>query len=169
MKNNLSIALIATALLLPAVACAADEVAAPTEAKAQLAIIVSESVGFRSRPIDDYIRLDIAFTKTAKERKWPVEIVMERFAAGLPDYDREVTIFTQPIRQEIPGEFTMRGWVTLKTNGKKHDFGIVKVDFRPRLGEQMDDALQKLADRYAGAVGDKIEPILFPKEEPAKP
>ena len=168
MKTRLIFTLIAASLLAPVAVRAADEAKPAKEEKPKLAFIIAESLGFRTAPIDDFIRLDVAFNKVAEQRKWPVKVVMERFAANMPDYENAVTIFTQPIRQELPGEFTLRAWATLVVKGKKHDFGIVKADYRPYPGEWMDDALQKLNDKYANAVADKIDPILFPKED-AKP
>lgn len=167
MKTPLIFALVATALLLPATTQAAKGKDKVPDDRPKLGIIISESVGFRTPSIDDFIRLDIAFSRVAKERKWPVQIAMERFAANVPEYENEVTIFTQPIRQELPGEYTLRGWTTLTIAGKKHDFGIVKFDYRPRLGEWTDSWLEKFFLGFANAVADKIEPVLFPKDETA--
>jgi hypothetical protein len=167
MKTRFAFALAAASLLLPAVARAADEPADTSEPKPTLAIVISENLGRRATPTDDFYRLDMAFNRIAKDRKWPVTIVVERFAANVPEYDTELSIFLQPVRQEMPGEFTLRAWTTLKVNGKKHDLGIVKYGEFRRLGDRMDDAIEKIFLGYAKVVADKIEPLLFPKEEPS--
>jgi hypothetical protein len=154
----------ALALALPAVR-AADEPAARSGPLPTLAIVISENLGRRATYNDDFHRLDMAFKRVAKERKWPVTIVVERFAANVPEYDTELSIFLQPLRQEMPGEFTLRAWTTLKVDGKKHDFGIVKYGEFRRLGERMDESIEKIFIGYANAAADKIEPVLFPKKE----
>lgn len=154
----------AIALVLPVVK-AADEPAAASGTLPTLAIVIAENLGRRAIYNDDFHRLDMAFNRVAKERKWPVTIVVERFAANVPDYDNELSIFLQPVRQEMPGEFTLRAWTTLKVNGKKHDFGIVKYGEFRRPGEQMYDTMDKIFIGYANAAADKIEPVLFPKKK----
>lgn len=163
MKTRLIFAILAATLVLPVAATAARK--KESDDRPKLAIVVSESLGSFNNSFDDFIRFDIAFTKVAEERKWPVQIVAERFAANLPDYENEVEIFTQPLRQWLPGEYTLRGWLTLTAGGKEHDFGIVSFDYRPRLGEPSDRLLEAIFLGFANAAADKIEPILFPKED----
>jgi len=163
MKTRFAFALVIVSLLLPTAAHAAK--AKEQDNRPKLAIIVAESLGLRNNSFDDFIRLDIAFSRVAEERKWPVQIVAERFAANVPDYETELSIFLQPLRQLLPGEYTLRGWMTLTVRGEKHDFGIVKFDYRPRLGEPSDRFLEAIFLGLANAAADEVEPILFPKED----
>jgi len=167
MKTRLLFSLFAAIALAPASTLAADEPAAQPEPNPTLAIIISEHLGRRTSQTEDFYRLESSFIRIAKERKWPVTLEVERFAANVPDYDTEVSLFLQPVRQELPGEYTFRAWTTLKVNGKKHDFGIVKFDYRPRPGEMTYDTLEKLHLGAARKIADKIEPVLFPKKEPS--
>ena len=163
MNTRITFALIAATLFLPVAAHAAKE----PDDRPKLAVVVVENLRNTGNAIDDFVRLDMAFEKVAKERKWPVAIDAERFAANTPEHETEVRIFPRPIRQELPDEFVFRGWLTLKVDGEKHDFGIIKFEYRPRPGEWNDDVLDKI---FLGAVrkmADKIEPLLFPKEEPS--
>jgi hypothetical protein len=164
MKTRLIFSIFAAALLVPIASHAAT--AKKPDDRPKLGVIISENLGPRSASQDNFIRLDISFEAVAKERKWPVAIAMERFASNVPEYDPEVTIFMQPLRQEIPGEYTLRGWTTLTVNGEKHDFGIVTFRQHIRLGEMMDRTLEKIFLGFANAVADKVEPVLFPKETP---
>jgi hypothetical protein len=161
MKTHLAIALAAACLLLPAAATAAKE---PDDRPA-LAIVVVENLGHSGGAITAVERLDMAFNKIAKERKWPAKPNAERFAANTPDRETELRVFTQPLRNDVPGEITLRAWVTLTVDGRKHDFGIVKYDYRPRPGEQFEDTLQKVYVGGAAKIADKVEPLLFPKDE----
>jgi len=161
MKTRITFALVAATLLMPAAAQAAKE---PDDRPA-LAIVVIENLRHSGGAITAVERLDMAFERVAKERKWPVAPKAERFAANTPDYETEMRIFTQPLREETPGELVFRGWVTLKVRGEKHDFGIVRFNYRPRLGEWMDRTLDNVYLGAAKAIADKAEPLLFPKEE----
>ena len=161
MKTRLTFTLIAALLLAPVVVRAEDAPAA----RPKLAIVVVENLSRRGGAITDFDRLDIAFHKVAKERNWPFEIEAERFAANTPDHETELQIFNQPVREETPGELTFRGWMTLKVNGEKHDFGIVLFRLYPRAGENISDTLDKVFLGVARKAADKMEPILFPKEE----
>ena len=171
MKTRLTIALFAAALIVPAAARAADEAkpAPKPEEKPRLAIVVIENLSRFGGAITDFDRLDIAFHKVAKERKWPVELVAERFAANLPDYKTELRIFDQPLRYELPGELTFRGWMILRVDGKKHDFGVVVHHYWPRPAENNEDILDAIYLGLARQTADLIEPILFPKKEAAQP
>lgn len=163
MKPRLIIPLIAIGLLAPAAASAADE--AQSDPKPKLAVVVVESLRSHGGAITEVERIDMALAKVAKQRKWPVEIEVERFAANTPEHETELRIFPQPIRQELPDEFVFRGWVVLKVAGKEHDFGIIRFEYRPRPGEWMDDTLNKIFVGAMEKTADKIEPLLFPKEE----
>jgi hypothetical protein len=149
--------LVFASLLVALAARGADSDPVPEEAKPKNAFVIAESLGGRTNAVDDYVRLEAALKKLANERKWPVEVVIERFAANVPDYENEVTIFTQPVRQEVPGEYVLRGWTTLVVAGKKFDFGILRGEYRPFPGEQIDQALEKLFREFALEVGDRIE------------
>jgi hypothetical protein len=163
MNTRAIFALIAATLLLPATAHAAT---VPDD-RSKLPVVVVENLRNTGSAIDDFVRLDIAFEKVAKERKWPVAIEAERFAANTPDYETEVRIFPRPVRQELPDEFVFRGWLIVKVDGEKHDFGIIKFEYRPRPGEWGDDVLDKIFLGAARKMADKIEPLLFPKEKAA--
>ncbi|HUG09637.1 MAG TPA: hypothetical protein VMM36_01425 [Opitutaceae bacterium] len=161
MNSRATFALIAAALLLPAAAPAAKE----PDDRPKLAVVVVENLRHSGNAIDDFVRLDMALQKVSKERKWPVAIEAERFAANTPDHETEVRIFPRPVRQELPDEYVFRGWLTLKVAGENHDFGIIKFEYRPRPGEWGDDVLDKIFLGAARAMADKIEPLLFPREE----
>ncbi len=137
-----------------------------------LAIVVSENLQNQGSAFTDFDRIDIAIHEVAKKRNWPVKIVADRFAAGVPDYETEVRIFSQPVRRDTPAELVFRAWTSLYIKGKKTDFGIVEYRHYPRLGENMNDTLEKVFLGYANVLADKLEPILFPKTDkpaPAKP
>jgi hypothetical protein len=141
----------------------AEDATKSADAPRQLAIIVVETLQSRGGAITDFDRLDMAFQELAKQRKWPVTIKAERFAANNPEYDTELRIFTQPVREETSGDLTFRGWMTLTVNGTKHDFGMVTFRYYPRLGERTDEVLEKVFFGAAKAGAEKIEPILFPE------
>jgi hypothetical protein len=141
----------------------AEDAAKSADAPRQLAIVVVEPLQSKGGAITDFDRLDMAFQQIAKQRKWPVTIKAERFAANSPEYDTELRIFTQPLREETYGDLTFRGWMTLTVNGTKHDFGMVTFRYYPRFAEHTDGVLDKVFLGGAKAGADKIEPILFPE------
>lgn len=151
--------LLASLFLTTIAMCA--ETTAPPQAPRELAIVVVDSV--QRGAITDFDRIDIAFTRVAKERNWPVTIKAERFAANTPAHETELRIFNRPVRQETPGDLTFRGWVTLTVDGTKHDFGMILYRYYLRSGENMDDVLEKVFLGAAKVAADKIEPILFPE------
>lgn len=156
------------ALLLVALLPAVGVTYAKPSAKAPddrpiLSIVVVDSLLYQQGAITDFDRLDIAFESTAKERKWPVQIKAERFAANTPAHETELRIFNQPLREETLGDVTFRGWMTLTVRGRKHDFGIITFRYYVRPGENLDDMLEKVFRGAADAAAEKIEPILFPK------
>jgi hypothetical protein len=165
MKKITSLALFALPLALTlGSARAAPPAAAPATPPDQpeLALVVVDTLAHRESAYTDFDRLDLAFQDVAKRRHWPVKIAAERFAANTPAHELELRVFLQPIRQEIPDEFTFRGWMTLTEHGTKHDFGVVVYRYRPRPGEMMDDSLDKIFRGAAETAAKKIEPILFP-------
>ena len=167
MKTLFAFPLFMSALLLLAnFSLAADDAKAP-DARPKLAVVVVSTLQNEHGAITAFDRLDMAFQEVALKRKWPMAIEAERFAANTPAHDVELRIFNQPIRQELPGELTFRGWMILTDHGVKHDFGIVSFRYNPRPAENMDDVLEKIFRGAANAAADKIEPILFPK--PAAP
>ena len=133
----------------------------------EFTIVVVESLGHGLDNRNDFDRLDVAFTKVFNERKWPVKIVVERFAANTPAHDTELRVFLKGIYEEMPGDLTFHAWMTLQDHGKKWDFGIVRYRYNLRPGQQMDDVLEKVFEGAGMVAADKIEPLLFPK--PAKP
>jgi hypothetical protein len=128
----------------------------------ELAIVVVETLQTRGA-ITDFDRLDMAFQAVAKQRKWPVTLKPERLTANVPDHETELRIFSQPVREEISGDLTYRGWMTLTVNGTKHDFGMVTYRYYPRLYQDTEDVLEKIFLGVATTAADKIEPILFPE------
>jgi hypothetical protein len=151
----------------PAFARADTAAATPAAPLPELALVVVETLNRTPSAYDDFDRLDLAFQHVAAQRKWPVKIAAERFAANTPKHDLELRVVHQPIRQEMPGQLVFRAWMTLTDRGTKHDFGIVSFRYYPRPGQQNDDTLEKIFEGAAAAAADKIEPILFPK--PAAP
>lgn len=129
----------------------------------ELAIVVVDTLNHQQGAITDFDRIDMAFQKLAKQRKWPVKIAAERFASNTPVRDTELRIFNQPLREETPGDLTFRGWITLMVNGTKHDFGVVTFRYYRRAGEHTDDVLEKVFLGAANAAAQKVEPILFPQ------
>ena len=165
MKTRFISSLLTVLLLAVATAQAAK---APDD-RPKLAIVVVDNVQSRQSAFTDFDRLDLAFQDVAKKRKWPVAIAAERFAANTPDHDTELRIVNQPLREEVPGEMTYRGWMTLTVAGVKHDFGIVSFRYYRRAGENADDMLEKIFRGAANAAADKIEPILWPQTPVTKP
>lgn len=157
----------ATGFLLSVPALRAEDAAKPTDKAAEtphpLTIVVVDTLQYQSRVTSDFDRLDLAFHAVAKHRHWPVPVSVERFAANTPDHDPELQVVIQPIRQEVPGEYTYRGWMKLTVGGKLHDFGVVTYRYTYRPGEAMDDVLDKVFRGAANAAADRLEPILFPE------
>lgn len=167
MKIKTSLLLLAAALLVAGSAAAKEIVRVPAP-EGVLPVVITEAVGTMGNAFTDYDRLDLALQEVAKERNWPVKIAAEKFASNTPDYQTELNITLQQVRQEVPGEYMYRGWTTLWVNGKKHDFSIITFRYNYRLGEQMDDRLEKLFRGAARATADKIEPLLFPDRKAEK-
>jgi hypothetical protein len=150
-------------------AAAAKDVVRTPAPEGVLSIIITESsLGNTGNAYSDFDRLDVAFQDLAKERKWPVKIAAERLAGGAPDYLTQLRISIQRVRQETPGEFVYRAWTTLWVDGEEHDFKVVTASYNFRMGEQMDDVLDKVFRAAAKATADKIEPLLFPNLETQK-
>jgi len=124
--------------------------------------ITEMTVGNTGSAYTDFDRLDLALQAVAKERKWPRKIVAERFAAGTDDYLTELRISLQRVRQEIPGEYLYRAWTTLWIDGKEHKLDVISASYSYRMGENMDDVLDKVFRAGAKATANKIEPLLFP-------
>ena len=161
MKTRLqTFSILVTSLALTAIATCAET--APPQPTRELAIVVVDAVNKQQGAITDFDRIDMAFTRLAKERDWPVTIKAERFAANTPAHETELRIFNRPVRQETPGDLVFRGWVTLTVDGTKHDFGMIMYRYYLRAGEHMDDVLDKVFLGAAKVAADKIEPILFP-------
>lgn len=132
-----------------------------------LAIVVVEDLERDFGAVADFDRIDMAFQQVAKARNWPVTIRTERLTARTKDHPIELRIYQLPFLNEMPGELTYRGWMTLKIHGKKHDFGIITFRYRPRSLERGDDIVMKLFCGAADAVVPRLEPLLFPQPDPA--
>lgn len=156
-------ALLFAALLLAAGPAFAKKAAKAPDDRPVLAIVIVENLRNEESAFTDFDRLDLAFQHVAKERKWPVRIATERFAANTPDHTTELRIFSYPLQRETFGDITFRGWMTLTVQDKKHDFGIVTFRHFRRIGENDEDTLEKIFRGAANAAAAKIEPILFPK------
>jgi hypothetical protein len=129
-----------------------------------LALVVVENLQRNpSSAITDFHRLDLAFEYVAKQRKWPVTVAAERFAANTPKHETELRVFLQPLDEETSGDLTFRSWVTLTVKEQKHDFGVVTYRYYPRLGENTEDTLEKAFRGAAQAIAVKVEPVLFPQ------
>lgn len=168
MKTRFVFSLLAAVLLSFAPAIRADEPAKAPDARPKLAIVVVDDLQ-RGGAITAFDRLDLAFQEVAAKRKWPLAVEAKRFAANAPAHDPELRIFNQPLRRDVPGELTFRGWMILTVQGVKHDFGIVTFRYSPRPLEQTDDVLEKIYRGAATAAAEKIEPILFPQPDAPKP
>lgn len=152
------------ALFATGVASAKKEIVRIPAPEGILPVVVTEmTVGNTGNAYGDYERLAYALERVAKERKWPVKIAAEKIAANVPDYQTELRISLQRLRQEIPGEYLYRAWTNVTINGKDHDLGIVSYGYRYRMGENMDDVLDKSFLGGARATAEKIEPLLFPE------
>ena len=134
----------------------------------ELTIVVVESLRERSLGDSPYDRISRVFTDVFETRKWPVKIKDERFAANTPNHDLELRVFFHGIARDTPSELTFRAWILLYDHGKKHDFGMIRYRYSPRLGENMDDVLDKAVAGAARIAVEKIEPILFPDQSAAK-
>ena len=153
---------LAVVLLATGAAAAKEIVRVPAPEGALPVVITETTIGNMGNAYSDYDRLAYALERVAKERKWPVKVSAERFAANVPDYLTELRISLQRLRQEIPGEYRYRAWTTLTIDGKEHDLKIVSYSYRYRMGENMDDVMEKSFLGGAKATADKIEPLLFP-------
>jgi hypothetical protein len=155
-------ALLIVAVLLAACSVKAKEVARVPAPEGVLPVVITEAVGSMGNAFTDYDRLDVALKKVAKERNWPLQLSIEKFASNTLAYETELNINIQYVRQQIPGEYLYRGWTSLWLNGKFHDFKIVEFRYNYRAGEPTDRSLEKLFLGAAKTIADKIEPLLFP-------
>lgn len=160
MKTRL--ALLALTLLLGTHPASGKDSPAEPAAQREIVLVVVDSLHHQTGAITDFDRLDMAFRKIVRQRKWPVKLTAERFTADTPEHATELRIVNRPVRQETPGDLTFRGWLTLTVDGTKHDFGIVTYRYYPRPGEAGDETLQKLFEGVARTAADKAEPLLFP-------
>jgi len=140
-----------------------------TQPQRELAIVVVESLQRNRGAITDFDRIDLAFHEVAKKRKWPVRLVVERFAANTEPHETELRIFNQSIREETPGERTFRAWMTLTDHGVKYDFKVVTFRSYVRPFENIEEQLEKIFLGAANAAADKIVPILFGTPAAPKP
>ena len=163
MKTRLTLLSLVFASLFLGGLSARAESTTTAEPGRELAVVVVENLHRQRGAITDFDRIDMALQKIAKQRNWPVKIAAERFASNTPARDTELRIYPQPLREETSGDLTFRGWVTLTVNGTKHDFGIIKYQYYRRIGEHLDDVLDKVFLGACNVAADKIEPILFPE------
>jgi len=162
--NIRSFLCLAVTLLAAGVATAKEKIVRIPAPDGVLPVVITEmTVGNSGNAYSDYDRLAYALERVAKERKWPVKISTDRFASNAPDYLTELRISLQRIRQEIPGEYLYRAWTSLLIDGKEHDFKIVSYSYRYRMGENMEDILDKSFLGGAKVTAEKIEPLLFPE------
>lgn len=140
-----------------------------SDAPQQFTIVVVDSLRGNSSSINNFDRIARVFTGVFAERKWPVKISVEQFAANTPPHTIELRIFFQGMREEVIGDLTFSAWMILYDHGKEHDFGVVRFRYDTRPLEQMSDRLDRSARGAARIAASKIESILFPKEERPKP
>jgi hypothetical protein len=168
MKTHLAFtSLLFGSLFLTVVATRAQSTGTP-QPQRELAIVVVDAVQQQRGAITDFDRIEMAFQHVAKQRKWPVKIAAERFAANTPAHETELRIFNQPLQEDTPGDLTFRGWMTLTVNGTKHDFGMITFRYYRRAGEPTEDVLEKVFRGAANVAATKIEPILFPAADGPK-
>ncbi len=163
LRHLLPTLLLALSVTLPtfAAATADKNAAAADDPRRTLTITVVEPVDRRPANSEFYNRLAYVFPKVFEARQWPLKIEVERFGANAPDYDLELRIFLQKIREETSGDLTFRAWMNLHDRGTKHDFGIVMHRLYPRAGQHLDDTLDELLRGAAEAAAKKIEDALF--------
>ena len=170
MKIPLAPAPLLVALLLASgVTARADAPAGPADPTPVLTIVVVDSLHGGGPGMDTFERLDRVFTEVFKQQKWPLKYDTERFGAGAPDYPLELRVFYEGIHRETPVDLTFRAWIILYDHGKKHDFGIVRYDSNPRIGQMMTDQLDGAVRGAAKLIAAKIGPVLFPKPDAPKP
>lgn len=164
MTRSLLVLLVGTLCTL---ARAVDAPKAP-DPRPELTIVVVESLDANTSRINAFDRIARMFTETFEQRQWPVKIETERFAANQPLHPIELKVFFQRIAEEIQGELTFRGWMTLEANGAKHDFGVIRARYSYRAAEDMNERLDRVTQAAAVMAADKIERILFPATPPPR-
>lgn len=135
---------------------------APAAAQPDLGVVVSETLDRGAEGFATFAAIQKVFTRVLSERKWPVSVSVERFAANNPEHDYELRVFFKGIYYETPGVLTLRAWMTLVDHGKEHDFGIIKFQINQGPIEHRDDAFEVLLRGEAEIAASKIEAILFP-------
>jgi len=153
---------LAVTLLAAGVAAAKEIVRIPAPDGVLPVVITEMTLGNSGNAYSDYDRLAYALERVSKERKWPLKVSAEKVASNAPNYLTELRISLQRVRQEVPGEFLYRAWTSLTIDGKDHDLGIVSYRYNYRMGENMDDVMDKSFLGGAKATAEKIEPLLFP-------
>ena len=170
MKIRLApVTLLLALFLASSVASPAQPAPASAEVPRELTIVVVEQLGRNPDRIGYFDRIDVAFTKVFTKRKWPLTIKVERLAANTPAHENELRIFFKGIHPDTPADLTFRAWVTFTSHDEKRDFGVVRYQYYPRIGEPSDDAIDHVLRGAAAEVADKLEPILFPKADTPKP
>jgi hypothetical protein len=166
--HSIRCALFLSLALASGVACRAGTPAAAPVAAPELTVVFVDALGENPGETGNFDRVSRIFTNVFEQRKWPVKINFERFGAGGPEHPLEFKIFFQGMRSETPADLTFKAWMTLNNHGTKLDFGIVKYRYDTRIGEAMDDRLDRTVDGAAVIAADKIEAVLFPKAAPPK-
>jgi hypothetical protein len=153
------------ALVLPAAPLHAQ---APAAAPRDLTVVVVESLDQRPGRVARFDRIAEAFGQVFAERKWPVRVHFERFAANTSETETQLRIFYQGIYSETPGDLVFHAWMVLSVDGVKHDFGVVRYRYYPRAGQLEDITLNKIVRGAAEEAAARIEPILFPADKPTR-
>jgi hypothetical protein len=156
------------AFLVAGATCQAQTAPATSAAPRELTVFVVESLVRGPGRITDFDRIKAIFTDVFGQRKWPVRINVERFAANSPAHDFELRVFFEGIYEETPGDLTFHAWMTLYDHGEKRDFGVVRFRYYPRPMQQEEDALERVVRGAAQIAADKIESALFPKPDGRK-
>ncbi len=164
MKRRTLLPLLLLSLLASASALiAADTKSAPADdTRRTLTVTVVEPVERNPGNDEFFHRVARVFTDVFEARKWPVKIEVERFGANQPEFDLELRVFLQPIREETSGDLTFRAWMTLYERGTKHDFGVITHRDYPRAGRNTSDVLDDVVRAAAANVARKIETVLSP-------
>lgn len=158
----LALLVLSAGTALPFARAAESAAPAPLAAVRELVVTVVEPIDGRRGDGDLYNRFARVFTTEFEARQWPIKLRVERFGANSPDHSTELRVFLQPIRQELPEQWTFRAWVKLTADGHVHDFGIVRYDFTPRPLQAMDEVLDRLVQGASRRIADRLAPVLLP-------
>jgi hypothetical protein len=164
MKNISIFRLWLIAVLLSAGLSARAETAPTAEAPTELTVVIIEPLTGDSFDERSYDRLARVFTESFEAKKWPFKIETERLSANERAHALELRVFFKGITYDTPDALTFRGWMIFQNHGTKHDFGIVRFNYSPRVGQSMHDNLDAVVRGAADTAAKKIDAILHQTE-----